>query len=89
MVPTLMARSCDDTVQTLRNRFGDEALLVEKQMAKIVDPQLVRSAADMTALRRPYDELRVHAGGQKAPNPSEESSTRGNGTDLQQTAVSG
>lgn len=83
-----MAQCYDDAVQILRSRFGNEALLVEKNMTKMVDLQPLRFTEDVRGLRRRYDELQARIRGLRATKALTSSDgsgtfTVGNGTDLQ------
>ncbi|KAK8772730.1 hypothetical protein V5799_024027 [Amblyomma americanum] len=52
-----------DTVELHKKRFGNEQLLSQEHMKKLIDVQPVRSSDDVRGLRRLYDTLAAHIKG--------------------------
>ncbi|KAK8775723.1 hypothetical protein V5799_030934 [Amblyomma americanum] len=57
------ARCYSDAVELLKKRFGNEELLIQEHMKKLIDIQPVRSSDDVRGLRRLYDTLAAHIKG--------------------------
>ncbi|KAK8778504.1 hypothetical protein V5799_020155 [Amblyomma americanum] len=57
------ARCYSDAVELLKKRFGNEELLIEEHMKKLIDIQPVRSSDDVRRLRCLYDTLAAHIKG--------------------------
>ncbi|KAK8766556.1 hypothetical protein V5799_006663, partial [Amblyomma americanum] len=57
------ARCYSDAVELLKKHFGNEELLIQEYMKKLIDIQPVRSSDDVRGLRRLYDTLAAHIKG--------------------------
>ncbi|KAK8770215.1 hypothetical protein V5799_010963 [Amblyomma americanum] len=57
------ARCYSDAVELLKKRFGNEQLLIQEHMKKLIDVQPVRSSGDACGLRRLYNTLAAHIKG--------------------------
>lgn len=54
------SRCHTDAMQLLKQRFGNEELLMQEHMNKLIDIQPVRASDDVRGLRRLYDTVSAH-----------------------------